>query len=88
MISVRLTLGDSLKDIYEIDRKEWVLKWPGQVVIASSQTYWTTGVENGLNTDTLNEFFEILLEKVRHYNKSILNYIRYFLVARRFEEFS
>lgn len=61
---VRLTFGDSLVDIYKKDRKDWVLTWPGQIVIAGSQTYWTTGVENGLNTNTLENFFDVLLQNV------------------------
>lgn len=65
--SVRLTLGDSLVDIYVKDRKLWVLEWPGQIVIAGSQTFWTAGVEKGIDTNTLKEFFDVLLENVSEY---------------------
>lgn len=30
------------------DSKEWVLKWPGQVVIAAGQIYWTKETEDAL----------------------------------------
>lgn len=41
--TVRVTLGKSLEDLMIKERKEWVLCWPGQVIIACSQTYWTAG---------------------------------------------
>lgn len=61
---MRLTLGDSLEDMEGSDRKDWVLRWPGQIVIAGCQTFWTAGVENGIATNTLEEFFDILLLNV------------------------
>lgn len=42
--SLKKIISDSLKEYKEIARTEWVLKWPGQVVIAGCQTYWTTQV--------------------------------------------
>lgn len=75
-----------MEDIYKKDRKEWVLCWPGQIVIAGSQTYWTAGVEQGISTNTLPEFFEILLENVSIYasntpklivNMVIFSWMRY-----------
>lgn len=62
--TVRSILGASLKTISNTDRKEWVLEWPGQVVIAGCQTYWTTGVEHGINTNSLKRFFQLVLANV------------------------
>lgn len=39
--SIRVTLRKAIIDYLKSPRKEWVQKWPGQVVIAGSQVYWT-----------------------------------------------
>ncbi|KAL1506671.1 hypothetical protein ABEB36_005994 [Hypothenemus hampei] len=54
--TVRITLGRSLEDMLEKERKDWVLCWPGQVVIACSQAFWTVGVENGIKENRLAHF--------------------------------
>lgn len=41
--TVRVVLGKALEDLMTKERREWVLCWPGQVVIACSQTFWTAG---------------------------------------------
>jgi hypothetical protein len=56
--TVRTTLGNSLENINLKPRAEWVLEWPGQVVIAGSQTFWTAGVEKGIDEGSLKEFLE------------------------------
>ena len=33
---------------FQTPRTEWVLKWPGQVVIAGCQTFWTKEVTEAL----------------------------------------
>ena len=40
---------EAVKDFEQCDRNEWVLKWPGQVVLAVSQIFWTRAVEAALN---------------------------------------
>jgi hypothetical protein len=40
---------DSVKDyVARGDRPQWVLNWPGQVVLAVSQIYWTTEVAEAI----------------------------------------
>jgi hypothetical protein len=41
-----------------IPRTQWVQEWPGQVVLAGSSVYWTEGVERGINTNTMQDFFD------------------------------
>lgn len=66
--TVRTIFGSAYSDIYDKSRGQWVLEWPGQIVIAGSQTFWTTGVENGISTNTLDKFLnEILLVNVSIY---------------------
>lgn len=62
--TIRVTLGESLKTIFTQDRKEWVLNWPGQIVIAGCQAYWTAIVEKGILEDKLQESFEVVLVNV------------------------
>lgn len=61
---VRLTFGDSIADMAQKSRNEWVLQWPGQIVIAGCQTFWTAEVEKAILSSSLNEFFAIMLELV------------------------
>lgn len=66
---VRTVLGDSLIDIVGKPRTNWVLRWPGQIVIAGSQTVWTAGVEDGIRNDKLGEFLrrEMLVNVSKKY---------------------
>ncbi|XP_077969677.1 dynein axonemal heavy chain 1-like isoform X2 [Styela clava] len=43
-------------------RTEWVLQWPGQVVIAGSQVYWASTVEEAIEAHDLVNFYEKLVE--------------------------
>ncbi|XP_030585284.1 LOW QUALITY PROTEIN: dynein heavy chain 1, axonemal-like [Archocentrus centrarchus] len=55
--SMKATLRDnidrSLKDYPEQSRVEWVLSWPGQVVIAGCQVFWTAEVSKALEQGDL-----------------------------------
>ena len=41
-----------------------MLKWPGQVVIAGCQTYWTTDVSQALSDGVLPELYQTMLGQV------------------------
>ncbi|XP_022919154.2 dynein axonemal heavy chain 7 [Onthophagus taurus] len=49
LVSVLETIGNSYKDYRTKARTDWVVLWPGQVVLAVSQIYWTMHVHSALN---------------------------------------
>jgi len=55
-ISIRMIIKEALNAYTTRDRKQWVLEWPGQIVICASQVYWTKEVEETILNNTLKEF--------------------------------
>ncbi|KAJ8259834.1 hypothetical protein GJAV_G00174010 [Gymnothorax javanicus] len=51
--SLRDNIDRSLQEYPKNARTEWVLSWPGQVVIAGCQTFWTTEVSEALERGDL-----------------------------------
>ncbi|XP_065097060.1 dynein axonemal heavy chain 1 [Paramisgurnus dabryanus] len=51
--SVRDNISRSLQAYVENPRTDWVLSWPGQVVIAGCQTFWTQEVSESLEKGDL-----------------------------------
>ena len=43
-LSLRDVMGKAVEAYPVTPRKEWVLNWPGQVVLASSTIHWTAEV--------------------------------------------
>ncbi|KAI9090456.1 dynein heavy chain and region D6 of dynein motor-domain-containing protein [Phlyctochytrium arcticum] len=74
LASMRTVTATAFDDYRETIREEWVLKWPGQVVLGVSQVFWTKEVEftilegrqNGLakytdqNTERLSKIVELV----------------------------
>ncbi|XP_062843095.1 dynein axonemal heavy chain 1 [Trichomycterus rosablanca] len=54
-LSLRDNIERSLKAYPEEPRTKWVLSWPGQVVIAGCQTFWTSEVSESLEKGDLAE---------------------------------
>ena len=52
-MSISTQLGLSVQDYLQSDRKAWVLRWPGQVVLGCDQIYWTTETEEAINAKDL-----------------------------------
>jgi dynein heavy chain, axonemal len=46
--SVRMVIGKSVESYASKPRRQWVLQWPGQVVICVSSIYWTTEVSEAV----------------------------------------
>ncbi|KAM4697749.1 dynein axonemal heavy chain 3 [Rhinophrynus dorsalis] len=56
--SMRQVMYDGLQGYVEVPRKQWVLQWPGQVVICVSTIYWTKEVSEAIKGGTLSEFLK------------------------------
>ena len=50
--------------ILQTKRTEWVLNWPGQIVIAGCQVFWTTEVSEALEKKDLDGLRTNLLQQV------------------------
>ncbi|CAH0560322.1 unnamed protein product [Brassicogethes aeneus] len=78
--TVRINLGRALDDLYKRNRAEWVLRWPGQVVIACSQTFWTAVVEGGIRENNLEHVFNnvilVNLDALRGLVKGSLTFLQ------------
>lgn len=46
--SVKRVVHEAIVDYTQTPRKEWILKWPGQVIIVVSQIFWTKEVTEAL----------------------------------------
>jgi len=53
----------------QVPRTEWVLNWPGQLVIAGCQTYWTSEVSEALEQEDLEGYVPKLLSQVLCFEK-------------------
>ena len=62
--TLREIIGEALRIVDLTPRKEWVYMWPGQVTLCCGQTSWTAQVENGITTNTLSNYFGIMLSHV------------------------
>jgi hypothetical protein len=51
--SVRDQISRAFEAYATVPREQWVQQWPGQVVIAVGQTYWTTGVHEAIRSGTI-----------------------------------
>ncbi|XP_044735428.1 dynein axonemal heavy chain 1-like [Chrysoperla carnea] len=60
--AVRTQIQSGLKALTpKTNRSEWVLNWPGQIVIAGSQTFWTANVSQAIRVHKLPEYTKELL---------------------------
>lgn len=53
-----------LINYFKTPRTQWVLNWPGQVVICCCQTYWTTSVTDALESKSLPETLGVMLQQL------------------------
>ncbi|KAK3782184.1 hypothetical protein RRG08_032935 [Elysia crispata] len=62
--TIRSQLEQALLDYKKTGRTDFVLKWPGQIVIAVCQTYWSSEVTQALEEKTLADYYQIMLQQL------------------------
>lgn len=63
--SLKKVIMDAIASYSKKSRTAWVLDWPGQAVIAASQTFWTKEVTEALETGTVKEMYNKLLNQLQ-----------------------
>lgn len=66
LIQVEQQMLNSLKDVInravvdygQTKRREWVLKWPGQVILCADSIFWTAEVSEAIRNGTLAHYLE------------------------------
>ncbi|XP_053550231.1 dynein axonemal heavy chain 3 [Bombina bombina] len=56
--SMKQVIHKGIEGYLEVPRKQWVLQWPGQVVICVSTIYWTKEVSEAITDGTLPDFLQ------------------------------
>ncbi|CAF1941259.1 unnamed protein product [Rotaria magnacalcarata] len=62
--TLRQIIHDALEDYLERPRKLWVQYWPGQVVVAGSQTFWTRQVSQALEKKDIQRYHKQQLSEL------------------------
>ncbi|CAE8704722.1 unnamed protein product [Polarella glacialis] len=61
---IREVIKIGVETYQEMDRCEWVLAQPGQVVLNSSQVHWTAEVEGAIKEASLSDYFKKLADQL------------------------
>uniref|UniRef100_UPI00358FFBD0 dynein axonemal heavy chain 3 n=1 Tax=Myxine glutinosa TaxID=7769 RepID=UPI00358FFBD0 len=56
--SICNVIGQAIAESAEVTRKQWVMEWPGQVVICISMVYWTAEVSEAISNGTLKAYLQ------------------------------
>ena len=51
LTSLRHVIKESVAVYYNTPRDQWVLEWPGQVVLCGSSIFWTTEVSEAMKKE-------------------------------------
>eukprot|EP01135_Chromosphaera_perkinsii_P002036 Nk52_evm83s215 gene=Nk52_evmTU83s215 len=63
-LSVQSTVNKALHDYSNCLRKEWVLNWPGQVVLCGTQKYWTSELEDAIPSSSVAQYAEMCTQQL------------------------
>jgi len=62
--SLKALAKKSLQAYPKTNRTEWSTQWPGQIVLAISQIFWTTEVEHAISEGQLEEYIAVQREQI------------------------
>ncbi|XP_011297154.1 dynein heavy chain 1, axonemal-like [Fopius arisanus] len=62
--TLKCIIGESVNNSITEGYEEWVYLWPGQVVICADQIIWTAQVENAINSNSLTEYYRVMLAQL------------------------
>lgn len=67
MQSLSEIINNAVKEYIYSQRDEWVLKWPGMVVLCAATINWTAEVENAIERKSLSvkEVFNLIWPKIQ-----------------------
>lgn len=57
-VSLRDVAQDSIAAYFNTQREEWILSWPGQIVLCSSQVHWTSEVCESFDGNSVPAYLE------------------------------
>ncbi|XP_055888364.1 dynein axonemal heavy chain 1-like isoform X4 [Biomphalaria glabrata] len=69
--TVRQVIRNAIPDYQETQRTKFVLQWPGQVVIAICQTYWSSEVQKYLEEKALASYYQQMLQQLEGLRKLV-----------------
>lgn len=53
LMSLKQVIKESVEAYPKVPRKQWVLDWPGQVVLCGSSIFWTTEVSDAMKANAI-----------------------------------
>jgi len=59
LASMKEVIAKSVIAYANSKRREWVLQWPGQVVICGDSIYWTADVSDSIQNGTLANYLTL-----------------------------
>ena len=55
--SINTIMGKSVASYAVTDRKQWVLEWPGQIILGCDQVYWSRETEEAITKNDLEGYY-------------------------------
>jgi len=64
-MSINTQMGNSIKDYAQVDRKQWVLNWAGQIILGCDQVYWSVETETAIKAADLKGYHNTLHQQLK-----------------------